>query len=125
MFFRNSCIRDRDVRDGLSNVFFVGERQWSGNYSDGTPVFGDAYWAGTPDNWLMDILGTTGVNLNSVHSAKFGSLHAGGAHFVFGDGHVQFISENIESTPGITFGPTMGTYQRLGHIHDGQPVGEF
>ena len=75
--------------------------------------------------WLMDILGTTGVNLNSVHSAKFGSLHAGGAHFVFGDGHVQFISENIESTPGITFGPTMGTYQRLGHIHDGQPVGEF
>uniref|UniRef100_UPI002629E3AD DUF1559 family PulG-like putative transporter n=1 Tax=uncultured Gimesia sp. TaxID=1678688 RepID=UPI002629E3AD len=100
-------------------------RKWTGFYSPGIPKFGDAYWAGTPDNWLMDMLGTTGVNMNSIHSAKFSSEHHGGAYFLFADGHVRFISENIESNPGATTGSNMGIYQKIANIKDGQTIGEF
>ena len=47
-------------------------------------------------------------------SQGFKSQHPGGAHFVFCDGSVHFLSENINYT----------TYQRLGDRRDGQPVGE-
>jgi prepilin-type processing-associated H-X9-DG protein len=45
----------------------------------------------------------------------FKSLHVGGAHFLFCDGHVQFLSQNIDHT----------IYQMLGDRWDGNPVGEF
>ena len=45
----------------------------------------------------------------------FKSRHVGGAQLLFGDGRVQFVSENIDRA----------TYQRLGAPQDGQPVGEF
>lgn len=127
VFSRNSSVRIRDIRDGTSTSLLAGERRWTGFYSPGIPRFGDAYWAGTPDNWLMDILGTAGVNINSVHSAKFSSEHQGGAHFLFADGHVQFISENIESNPGLPSptGAYMGILQKIANIADGQTVEEF
>lgn len=124
-FYRNSKVAIKDIIDGVSNTILVGERRWGGNFPDGSPHFGDAYWAGTPDNWLMDVAGTTGVNSNSIHSAKFSSRHSGGAYFLFGDGHVQFLADGIRSTPGITTGSGMGTYQKLGHISDGQVTGDF
>ena len=127
VFSRNSSVRIRDIRDGTSSTLLVGERRWAGFYSPGIPKFGDAYWAGTPDNWLMDILGTAGVNINSVHSAKFSSEHQGGAHFVFADGHVRFISENMESNPGnpAPTGVYMGIFQKIANISDGQTAGEY
>jgi prepilin-type processing-associated H-X9-DG protein len=45
----------------------------------------------------------------------FKSNHTGGAHFLFCDGTVRFLSENINTQ----------TYQRLGGRKDGQVVGEF
>jgi hypothetical protein len=44
----------------------------------------------------------TGINLtpyngsNNFNDVSFGSMHAGGAHFVLGDGTVRFISQNID-----------------------------
>lgn len=125
VFSRNSSVRIRDIRDGTSVSLLAGERRWTGFYSPGIPRFGDAYWAGTPDNWLMDILGTAGVNINSTHSAKFSSEHIGGALFLFADGHVSFISENVESNPGVALGSGMGVFQRIANIKDGQTVGEY
>ena len=54
-------------------------------------------------------------NHNWNYSWGFKSLHAGGAHFLMGDGTVKFINENINHT----------TYQRLGGRAENKPVGEF
>ena len=61
-----------------------------------------------------------GVTTNPPNSrqatfADFSSDHPSGAQFVFCDGSVHFLSENIDYV----------TYQRLGDRRDGQPVGDF
>ena len=43
------------------------------------------------------------------------SRHVGGVHILMGDGAVRFASENID----------FNTWQRLGHISDGNVLGEF
>ena len=45
----------------------------------------------------------------------FSSLHAGGAHFLMGDGSVRFLNENVDNQ----------TYGRLSTVNDGAVVGEF
>ena len=45
----------------------------------------------------------------------FKSRHTGGAQFLFGDGSVHFLSENID----------FDTYNNLGAKDDGNVVGEF
>ena len=47
-------------------------------------------------------------------SEGFKSQHKGGSQFVFVDGSVQFLAENMDYV----------TYQRLGDRRDGQPLGE-
>jgi len=119
VFFLNSSTALRDITDGTSQTIIVGERRWA------RAAFGDAYWAATTDDWIQDILATTGVNLNSGRSPQFSSRHSQGANFLFADGSVRMISDTIESLPGAADSYNMGVYQRLAAIRDGQPVGEF
>jgi prepilin-type processing-associated H-X9-DG protein len=56
-----------------------------------------------------------GINHRLSPYQNFGSWHAGGAHFLLGDGSVRFISENVDGF----------VYQYLGSIADGQVIGEF
>jgi prepilin-type processing-associated H-X9-DG protein len=51
---------------------------------------------------------------NIQTSQGFKSAHKGGAQFVFVDGSVQFLSENMDYI----------TYQRLGDRRDGEPIRE-
>jgi prepilin-type N-terminal cleavage/methylation domain-containing protein/prepilin-type processing-associated H-X9-DG protein len=128
-----------NIPDGSSNTFFVGERNyfchqgtWLGNRN---PTGGGPRGADYT-------LGFVAVPINLPNNANhrciegFASYHTGGAQFLFGDGRVNFISENIDfNMGGMTVNGTnqnqyrnnqggifLGTYQRLGIKDDGLPI---
>ncbi len=113
-FYRNSRIRAADVKDGLSNTVFLGEK---------SSILCDSTWVGvvpfscTPQRprWPSDA--NSGGNLVAAHSGPdvrdhpdviihapnhpFGHTdemyaeHPGGANVLLGDGSVRFIKETI------------------------------
>ena len=114
MFYHHSKTRFRDITDGTTNTFMLGERRtdtelgwystWPGMVSEGEEAF-------------QRILGSADHVPNDpvAHLDDFSSHHVGGAQFVLGDGSVRFISENIDH----------GLYQSLATIQGGEVVGEF
>jgi prepilin-type processing-associated H-X9-DG protein len=101
VFYYRSRHKVRDISDGLSKTFFVGEVVGA-NTQSGSNIWSRGLRA-------MDCLRTTynpintppgmGVSLSNYGNpvnATFGSNHPGGATFGFGDGHVQFIVDNID-----------------------------
>ncbi|MFG0334351.1 MAG: DUF1559 domain-containing protein [Maioricimonas sp. JB049] len=153
LFNRDSRVKIRDITDGTSNTFAVGEHRYESGYSTNAVLYGtvhpsDGLTSGR-SNWLMS---HCEFGLNVPHSApgtwrsnSFGSHHEGGAFFLMADGAVRFISENIDHTgrcwnsPGHSTNPctldrfdrdntpaaTFGTYQRLAGRNDALPIGEF
>ncbi len=113
----NSTCRFRDITDGSSNTFMVGERSVSS---------GAGVWFGvTANNHENDAVSDTSHSSRINRGlTSFSSRHLGGSHFAICDGSVRFISEKIEST--ARGGPReMGSYQKLGARNDGLPIGEF
>jgi prepilin-type processing-associated H-X9-DG protein len=155
IFGEDTRTQHRDILDGASNTFAVGEREmtrehkrqrprgaaWIRNVGElvaevnidgpiaGAPFGGDFRVAAEDDGESSgaapfvgiycnanSVVGTTGEHAPLNRSAHgFGSLHAGGAFFLFADGSVRFISQNIEST----------TYGLLGSMADGEVVSGF
>jgi prepilin-type N-terminal cleavage/methylation domain-containing protein len=146
LFYANSSLSFRDMLDGSSNTFAVGERAGLVLGEAGQPGAGSqhktyAFWygvccvgiAGCPatGNRAGDLYGCTGVKLNGQNTAgdyravvAFSSNHAGGGHFLMGDGAVRFISENINSNITGT-DSTQGLYQNLSDRRDGNAVSDF
>lgn len=114
MFYHNSSVKLRDVTDGTTNTFMVGERKtdialgwfstWPGMVAEGEEAF-------------QRILGSADHVPNSpvAHFDDLSSAHIGGAQFCLGDGSVRFVSENIDT----------GVYQGLATIQGGEVIGEY
>jgi prepilin-type processing-associated H-X9-DG protein len=127
VLYVNSQTSFRDMTDGSTNVFAIGETKYcltpSGR-SDGYHVS----WASSSEltQWSIPYTmaaamqqinsesgdGATRDTIN-VQSRLFGSFHQGGCHFAMGDGSVQFISENVD----------LATYRTLAVRGDGLPIG--
>jgi prepilin-type N-terminal cleavage/methylation domain-containing protein/prepilin-type processing-associated H-X9-DG protein len=95
--------RPAQISDGLSKTLFVGEV-----LGGGPGTYHGHFW--TTHNLLDTADGINGASTvvggawpfvnsngsnNNCRDTGFASLHPGGCHFVFGDGHVSFLSENI------------------------------
>lgn len=148
MFYMDSEISIRQVSDGTSNTFLLGERD---ERCDA------ATWIGNPiaPAWGIDeyyIYGTTKWKLNRPVQPRevggyracalaFSSAHPGGANFAMVDGSIRFINEEIDyDTAGVDHSylatpdqnwpdnwpnSNLGIYQRLGTRNDGLPVENF
>ena len=138
-----------DVRDGLSNTLLVGERSNEGYYDDGSGLFqtGAAmFWGArrvdeSDATGLADLndfdgysstLGTFATKINSVPAGtgndllarlSFSSNHPTGTNFVFCDGSVQFIAEDVDHSPGD--GITNSVIEFLAHRKDGKVINEY
>ena len=74
--------------------------------------------------------------INGIRNSRegFGSYHPGGSSFLFADGSVKFLSENLESRTttepdhvspldGLPNSQLLGVLQRLGVRNDGLTIG--
>lgn len=132
----DSKVRFTEISDGLSNTFVAGERDyrtgWAANWPGPRNYVGTGIWGMRQHLSLLDVKINDPVlqpNGNPANSRGFSSEHVGGAHFLFGDGRVAFISETISfNTTGQNQSPppdTLGIFQRLGRRNDGLVVGEY
>lgn len=116
ILYHNSRTRFRDVIDGTSTTFIIGERT---TFED--PVEGPFYgtWSGfVPDTeeGVARFMGhAEHVPNEGEHPEDFGSAHRGGAQFLMTDGAVRFISENIDE----------GMFQALATRAGNEIIGEF
>ncbi|MCG6157736.1 DUF1559 family PulG-like putative transporter [Rubinisphaera margarita] len=135
-FGNNGAARFRDIRDGLSNSTLVGE-SWGGEKMKTYEYFGPWGLKGihtcchgrvVSGSTVSDPASFTpyasryhiNADYNGDGSGRqyawgLGSGHQGGAHFLFADGAVNFLSENMDYR----------TYALLNYIRDAQVVGEL
>ena len=87
-----------DFQDGLSSTFFVGETVDGNLANNQCPwIFGLRFYSlRTTDNPLNTMPGQGDLCPSDETNGAFASRHSGGANFLFGDGHVDFISESIK-----------------------------
>ncbi|QDU81534.1 Type II secretion system protein G precursor [Polystyrenella longa] len=110
VFYHNSETRPVDFHDGLTHTYMVGERKtdeelewfstWVGNISGGEEHM--ARFLGVADHT---------PNHPDAHFEDFSSWDATGVMFLYGDGHVGFVGENINET----------IFQALSTVHGHEP----
>ena len=122
VMFLNSSIRREDIRDGASHTIFVGEGGtasllgWPSGSRDTLRNTGSPINSLLPPGVVVAPPPGAPPNIGLLAVGGFGSSHNGGANFVFGDGAVRFLSENL----------SMKILHQLGHRADGElPAGPF
>ena len=123
LFGRNSEVRFSEITDGAGKTLAVGERSYR-NYAAVWPGSNSWQQCGFLDNQM--VLGTAAYPINDAPvplnigcdgqgSANFSSFHRGGANFLFADGAVRLLAEDIDTT----------AFQRMARRDDGENVGDF
>ncbi|MEA1951400.1 MAG: DUF1559 domain-containing protein [Planctomycetota bacterium] len=113
-FFHNSEIQFRDISDGLSSTFMIGER---------SSKLAPSTWVGMLTGGQHAPARVTGVaeflpnseETSAHYFHSFSSFHPSGVHFLAADGAVHLISDDIQ--PNL--------YQGLCTRAGGEPVSEF
>jgi prepilin-type N-terminal cleavage/methylation domain-containing protein/prepilin-type processing-associated H-X9-DG protein len=119
-----TLISIKEVTDGTSKTMSVGETV-DGHLRDSSNIW-------TYGNRYLDSLRVTEVALNTppkieaqpcgdnpaINNGAFASNHPGGAQFVFGDGHVEFISENIDLDTYQNLSTIAGSPQEMDTVQD-------
>ena len=119
LFYYIREIELREIEDGASNTFFAGE------VTNSHTIDSSAIWSRserhldgmrTTDNPVNTPAGFDFSDIYVNHRKRvapddpyfamgaFGSTHPGGANFVYGDGRVEFISENVDLVTYTSFG---------------------
>ena len=101
VFGYEQAFSPQDVRDGLSNTIFIGEvidSDLPASYNFWALAYRHESTLRTTENPLNsppgtgDVYSSYGVPLNGA----FGSRHPGGGLFLYGDGRVEFLGENVD-----------------------------
>ncbi|HVJ85304.1 MAG TPA: DUF1559 domain-containing protein [Caulifigura sp.] len=142
VYSRDPSIGLRNVTDGVSTTFLIGEAV-SGVPAGSSQLQCAAVWPGGHEtmsrsangqvalNGFLAVSGScmfqlqTGMWAGERHepAAGFGSRHVGGAHFAMCDGSVRFINDSIDWSDEED--AAEGVYNALGTCHGGEVVGQF
>ena len=120
VFFRNSDVRFREIRDGLSTTICVGERKHVHDFFGQGPYAANSTWyaavpgvfrdAGMammpmmkegPGSLVLGHVGQSGMMSGKTpnhtnHIVHFSSSHVGGVVFLLCDGSTHFIQDDID-----------------------------
>jgi prepilin-type processing-associated H-X9-DG protein len=101
ILIHGKTIAAKEITDGLSNTFIVGEMAWDigefeswlGGLSAGEQ---NAITAKNLAHPLNSYRFDRSLNFLDINDTSFGSQHAGGgAHFLFADGSVHYFADNV------------------------------
>ncbi len=119
VFYHNSRVRMRDITDGTSQTYLVGQHKTEEKPS--LSFGGDTFawfstWVGVVPNAEASISRVLGVadhlpNDPAHHQDDFSGIYDRGAFFCFCDGSVGFLSENMN----------LAAYQGMATIQGGEP----
>lgn len=117
-FFRISGVRLRDLLDGSSNTVGLGEAVHESGHCDHWYIGSDDLGRNSVpfSNDASEFLGSLGIRLNLFNpnaltddvELSFKSRHAGGVQFLFLDGAVRFVSENVDENVRRALGTRAG-----------------
>jgi prepilin-type N-terminal cleavage/methylation domain-containing protein/prepilin-type processing-associated H-X9-DG protein len=121
MFGTNGAAKISDIKDGTSNSIAVGEARQLAYTNSGFAVAGP-YWGSGTHTCCHGVVSNFKYHINYNYFADgsqypwgFGSWHKGGANFLFGDGAVRFLRNEMDFV----------IFQNLNSIQGSEVIGNY